>query len=252
MDCIRGSLHMRLVALAVSCTLPAQGQPGVGLIEAANLCDAAAVQALLDKGIDVNAVNRLGNTALMEASSNGCLRVVQLLLDKHADVNVKNHAGQYALLLAAQANHEEVVTLLSKASSPAVESAETYTALLERYVLDAAKSLKAKGYYLGDAPLKDPAQVAAALEKFQHDKSISETITMSHPITDKALGIAFNPTNACYWRKNDNSLSLECPAGCKTSLMMSSSVASGGTPRVVAYQVSCPGQKDKIFGPPSN
>ena len=64
--------------------------PAEDLISAAFRGDAAAVQALLAKGADVNAKNNDGVTALMVASENGHLDVVQALLAKGAEVNAKD------------------------------------------------------------------------------------------------------------------------------------------------------------------
>src|SRR4051812_14686010 len=57
------------------------------LFEAARKGDARAVQALLDKGADVNARNAYGTTALFFAADKGHREVVQLLIKHKADVN---------------------------------------------------------------------------------------------------------------------------------------------------------------------
>jgi ankyrin len=56
-----------------------------------------AVKAALALGIDVNAVNKAGDTALHAAASMGYEPVVQLLADHGADLNVKNKRGQTPL-----------------------------------------------------------------------------------------------------------------------------------------------------------
>jgi ankyrin repeat protein len=61
------------------------------------------VQALLDKGADVNAKGNLGTTALMGASLTGRLDVMQALLDKGADVNARTNNGMTALTVARNA-----------------------------------------------------------------------------------------------------------------------------------------------------
>ena len=70
------------------------------------------VQALLDKGADVNEKANNGTTALIAASQEGHKEVVQALLDKGADVNAKNNGGVPALIIAALTGHKEVVELL--------------------------------------------------------------------------------------------------------------------------------------------
>ncbi|MGO9265654.1 MAG: ankyrin repeat domain-containing protein [Candidatus Binataceae bacterium] len=84
-----------------------------GLTNAASSGDAPAVQALIDKGADVNAKNLAGTTPLIWASQNGHLDVVQLLLDKGADVNAKqNNDGATALMIASYFGHVDVAQAL--------------------------------------------------------------------------------------------------------------------------------------------
>jgi hypothetical protein len=75
--------------------------PAEGLFSAASGGDAAAVQALLAKGAELNAKNNDGVTALIVASGNGHLDVVQALLAKGAELNAKNNDGATALMLAS-------------------------------------------------------------------------------------------------------------------------------------------------------
>jgi len=63
---------------------------GQSLINAAENGNIAKVNTLLAKGVDVNAKNSIGFTALRYASQNGHSEVVKALLAKGADVNAKN------------------------------------------------------------------------------------------------------------------------------------------------------------------
>jgi ankyrin repeat protein len=74
------------------------------------------VQALLDKGAEVNAKDKGGDTALMEAAFKGHLPVLQALLDKGAEVNAKTKGGVTALDLASK-GHTEVANLLRRAGA---------------------------------------------------------------------------------------------------------------------------------------
>ena len=95
------------VALAVVWAAAVAG-PAVDLIDAALRGDAAAVQTLLAKGIDVNAKRTDGVTALMASSQNGHGEVVQALLAKGADVIAKATNGATALMQASQHGYGEV------------------------------------------------------------------------------------------------------------------------------------------------
>jgi hypothetical protein len=70
------------------------------------------VEALLATGVDINASNAHGMTALMRAASNGRIRMVHSLLDHGADPNKSRHDGFTPLQLAAFFGHEEVVRIL--------------------------------------------------------------------------------------------------------------------------------------------
>ena len=83
------------------------------LFEAARKGDAAAVTALLDKGAEVNAKFRYGQTALFKACERGHASVVKVLLDRGADPTVKDtFYGATARTWAIDNNHFEVVRLL--------------------------------------------------------------------------------------------------------------------------------------------
>jgi len=83
------------------------------LFEAVRKGDAAAVTALLDKGADVNAKFRYGQTALFKACERGHANVVKVLLERGADVTVKDtFYNSNARYWAISNNHAEVVRLL--------------------------------------------------------------------------------------------------------------------------------------------
>jgi hypothetical protein len=83
------------------------------LFEAVRKGDAAAVTALLDKGADVNAKFRYGQTALFKACERGHANVVKVLLDHGADTTVKDTFYQStARYWAISNNHPDVVRLL--------------------------------------------------------------------------------------------------------------------------------------------
>jgi ankyrin repeat protein len=102
---ILGVLLVCWAALALGWAAVAVAGSAEDLIDAAGRGDAAAVQALLAKGTDVNAKDSNGRTALIEASlynDNSHVEVVRALLAKGADVNAKDRSGTTALIEASR------------------------------------------------------------------------------------------------------------------------------------------------------
>lgn len=94
------------------------------LFEAVRKGDAATVTTLLDKGADVNAKFRYGQTALFKAAERGHASVVKVLLDRGADVTVKDtFYGATAMTWALDNGHAEVVRLIIEKDSSSVDEA---------------------------------------------------------------------------------------------------------------------------------
>ncbi len=88
------------------------------MIFAAVSHDTAALQALLEAGLDINAANKQGFTALMFAASYNQPEVVEFLLDKGADPSAKAYFQDVnALHLASLLNpNPDVIEALAKAN----------------------------------------------------------------------------------------------------------------------------------------
>lgn len=85
------------------------------LIDAVQQDDISTIKTLLAKGVDVNAKDNYGATALMYAFQDGHSEIVKTLLDNGADVNAKDNNGKTALMAASLKGHSEIVkTLLGK------------------------------------------------------------------------------------------------------------------------------------------
>jgi serine/threonine protein kinase len=69
-------------------------------------------QKLLRKGADVNARDATGSTALMASALGGHKETTKVLLDNDADVNVTDNNGQTALIRAAAQGHTDIVRML--------------------------------------------------------------------------------------------------------------------------------------------
>jgi hypothetical protein len=83
------------------------------LLKAARNDDVAAVTALLEKGVNVNAKAPTGATALFYACDRGDAGLVKLLIDCGADVNVVDSAYHAsALAWAMQKNNLDIMRLL--------------------------------------------------------------------------------------------------------------------------------------------
>jgi ankyrin repeat protein len=79
--------------------------------------DVQRVLALLDAGADIDALDKHGQTALMNASHRGDAGLVQALVARGAKLN---HTAKYrltALMLAVIAGHPEVVRILVAAGA---------------------------------------------------------------------------------------------------------------------------------------
>jgi ankyrin repeat protein len=113
-------------------TLAFAADVDVRLVEAARQRDAAAVGALLQKGVDVNAADGDGSTALHWAAASGNLEMTQALLKAGAQVTAETRIGAITpLLMAARGGHAAVIEALLAAGASANEAnANGTTALM--------------------------------------------------------------------------------------------------------------------------
>ena len=87
---------------------------GEQLIKASKQGLTNIVQWIIDAGVDVNAKDNVGRTALMWASCNGYKDIVKMLLNADADVNIKDKDGWTAVMTASYNEHKDLVELLKK------------------------------------------------------------------------------------------------------------------------------------------
>jgi ankyrin repeat protein len=92
--------------------------------------DEKALALFYDAGIDVNALNTAGKTALMVACERGKIGLVKQLLERKANPNLAGHDGATALILAAQNEQPEIIKLLlDNRAVPDAEDNNGWTAL---------------------------------------------------------------------------------------------------------------------------
>lgn len=79
--------------------------------------DPVQVYDLIAAGVDVNAKDKHGQTAIMLASRSGHTDVVQLLVDAHAELDVTAKYNLSALMLAVINHHDPIVRILVDAGA---------------------------------------------------------------------------------------------------------------------------------------
>ncbi len=92
--------------------IPEQEHRVAEFVNAARVGDKAKVDRFLREGMDINAKNRSGNTALMEACAQGHEDIINLLLDQHADPGIKNNIGETVAIKAIKNRQYKVLDLL--------------------------------------------------------------------------------------------------------------------------------------------
>jgi len=136
------------VALAVF-LMAAGGNGGQALVDAARNSDKAALRALLQKKVDVNATEADGATALHWASYRDDVESADLLLRAGANVNAANDLGATPLWAASQNGSAAMVgTLLKAGANPnaALLAGETPVMVAARSGYpDIVEQLAAKG-----------------------------------------------------------------------------------------------------------
>jgi uncharacterized protein len=138
-----------LIILGLGLAGPAVAAEHTTLADAVERRDQAGVRALLQKGVDVNASQVDGTTALHWAAYNEDAETVALLLRARANVNAVNRYGVPPLALACTNGSAAIVKLLLEAGADAnttMKGGETVLMLAARSGnAEAVKALLARG-----------------------------------------------------------------------------------------------------------
>jgi ankyrin repeat protein len=141
-------------------------------VRSAEQGDTKAVPLFFEAGIDINARNSGGYTALMAAAKNGHAEIVNKLLEQKANVDVQGFNGLTALMLAAENNQLSIVkALLAKNADPNLQDHSGWTALM-------------KAVYQGNT---DCVVAIADRSRTEVNRSLLVAALMDHKDTAKAL-----------------------------------------------------------------
>ena len=111
----------RVIPVALAVLLAGAGGSGPSLVDAARNADREALRALVKQGVNVNATDGAGTTALHWASFRDDLESADLLIRAGANVNATNDLGATPLWTASQNGSEAMVKrLLAAGADPNV------------------------------------------------------------------------------------------------------------------------------------
>jgi len=115
MKTIKGLLLTISISLIAMSVVEANSTPKTikdNIFTAIRSIDYTSINILLSEGMDVDTVNREGNTPLMVASKIGNPRIVDILLAHNPDINLQNKKGSTALMIAARTGQLHIVKKL--------------------------------------------------------------------------------------------------------------------------------------------
>lgn len=76
-----------------------------------------AISFLLSKGVDPNAIDESGRTALQRAAQGGDVEIARTILSAGVDINIQDNDGSTPLHLAVKNNHMDMVNFLIKSNA---------------------------------------------------------------------------------------------------------------------------------------
>lgn len=171
------------------------------LLHAVNSKRIGLTKLLIEAGIDLNATNQEGLTALMCAVLDNNIEFVQELLNSQANPNIKNHNGDDALILSARTacidGIEIIERLLAKGAYPSAQNREGMSALMisatssYKEAINIVKILIENG---ADINLKNKKNQTALQLAKKHNNSDIEKLLKQHGNNEVEFSAIPSPT----------------------------------------------------------
>ena len=154
--------------------------------------DKKTVMSLINKGADIDQVNKDGATPLYLASESGSIETARFLIDSKADLNKAEKKGYTPLLVASQKGNTEIVRLLiknkvdiNKATKKRVTPLfiATYNQHMPviRLLVEAGADLEIRNNYTGETALayakyKEYKKIEEYLNEAKYTRNIRESM----------------------------------------------------------------------------
>lgn len=146
-------------------------------IERAKQGDLQAVRLFLAAGMDPNARDEKGNTALMYAITENRVDLLKVLLQAKPNVAQQNNGGGTALKWAAARGQLDTVRLLLDRGADAQTINETFVTAAEFAQLDVLHALLERGAKLNEVGSKALLAAAGSTDVAVPDQGRSDTVT---------------------------------------------------------------------------
>ncbi len=135
------------------------------------------VKLLLDMGADPNIRTKLGETALIDASTSGNIDIVQMLLDKEANPNVKDEDGFSPLLQSVKRRHREITKLLlNHGADPDIQDDEGNTVFIISVMYSDDEMIKLLMRKNANPFIQNKSGICAINARYFISKDIRDTI----------------------------------------------------------------------------
>ncbi len=186
------------IKAGIDVNMPVDGTPPIVLLASSRRGNCGIARLLIDNGVDVNAVNEDGVTAIRMAIFNGHQDLVQLLIENGADVCAADQDGVTAIQAAAMHNRTEIVRLLIENGADVNAAGKGGLTAMQIALSDNRKELMRVLVENGAEPTAQTAPEHLMSEKLE----ITHIIERLELLEEK-FGIAISGLYAsCYYRSN--------------------------------------------------